>query len=1004
MKFKPIFLALSLTLSTATLGQTTLISPISSVRNGGFEDANGTSFATVPFWESYFAEGASADPISTTNPKSGALRSFTNGFQGVGNRIHPSQIIPAATWTIQEGDVFIAAVSARAGLNFDAGDDQVNMILHVVNSAGNPVVDPSTPIGFTDRVLSSVAGIPEANTYYERSFTSLPIPAGSPWIGQQIQIRILHDGDRDEYLIIDDVSLTGFRAADLDLEPELIASYPADGSTDDEGPSSLNGTASPALTYGPGFGVGSSFDTSAGPLTVPVTLSPNFSVAMWVKSTVPGTEGNQLSWNEGSALIDGTISTSSGWGVSLRGNSIAFGIGDKTISSQSFAADDRWRHVVITRNGITGALRLFVDGQLEDSATLTQPWQPSPDLSIGASRTGGRNFDGLIDDVRIFSGVLDFDAISEIRIGEGDSDADGFTNVEEADAGTDWGSASDFPKVRQISMDSGEVRVEIDGKRSRQYQLERHTNLDQSTPDAVPDAVAPLESETSVELTDPAPTGNKAFYRVRAEKGPLPQPNILLIVGDDHGYADISAYPNARPDISTPNLDRLATAGSLLTQAYVTSPVCSPSRCGYLTGRYQNEWDLAGGWAPRLPANVKHIAEYLSEAGYATAMIGKNDFGQPVGSINNRDHPTNHGFDKFFGFNAHAHDFWLHSQAITDSVQPAWPTEASAHLGKFINSEVPGNFETFPDGTWQTELFTDRAIDYLEERKNQAQPFFLYLSHASVHALIHQAPKSYLDAEGVPELPLYDPATNTPNNPASYNNYYYRYSRPKPQDANGIIADADMRKYYRAHLTAYDDQMGRLLDALDAKGLTDNTIVIYFSDNGGEALTGANNQPLSGSKYTAFEGGLRVPMMISWPGRIPGGQVYTHVTSTLDIVPTLLDAAGVENAAPLRGHSLIEPLKNNEPVVPGERTLFWRFNEQWAIRKGDWKLMLGSKGIADKHTSQIVFNEAALDKVALFNLAADPGEMNDLADSSDPSIQAIRADLQARYDAWQASM
>ncbi len=515
--------------------------------------------------------------------------------------------------------------------------------------------------------------------------------------------------------------------------------------------------------------------------------------------------------------------------------------------------------------------------------------------------------------------------------------------------------------------------------------------------------VAPPNSDALLDISETAPAPDKNLGPVTAGAVQQNRPNILMLVADDQGYADISAYPNARPDISTPNIDRIAARGTLFTQAYVSSPVCSPSRAGFLTGRYQNEWDPAGSWSPRLPAKVKHVAEYLKKAGYATAMIGKNDFGQPVGSIDNRDHPTHHGFDRFFGFNAHAHDFWLSSQSITDKVRPAWPTESSAHLGKYVNTLLPGNFETAPDTKWQTELFTDRAIDYLVERSGKPQPFFLYLSHASVHALIHQVPKSYLDAEGIPELPLYDPNTNTPDNPASYTDYYYRYSRPYPQDPHGIISDDDMRKYYRAHLKAFDDQIGRLLDALQAKGLAENTIVIYLSDNGGEALTGANNQPLSGSKYNTFEGGIRVPMIISWPGRIPAGAVYDHVASTLDLVPTMLDVAGVKNAALLSGHSLIEPLKTLQPVMPGERTLFWRFNDQWAIRKGDWKLVLGKKNIADKHTSQIVFNNAALNKIALFNLAKDPSEMSDLAGSADPEIQAIRTDLRQRYDTWNNS-
>ncbi|BDS06308.1 arylsulfatase [Oceaniferula spumae] len=478
------------------------------------------------------------------------------------------------------------------------------------------------------------------------------------------------------------------------------------------------------------------------------------------------------------------------------------------------------------------------------------------------------------------------------------------------------------------------------------------------------------------------------------------RPNILLIVGDDHGYADISAYPNARPDIKTPNLDRIARTGTLFTQAYVTSPVCSPSRCGYLTGRMQNEWAPKGGWSPRLPKNVKHIAEYLKEAGYATAMVGKNDFGQPAGSNNNRENPTNHGFDQFFGFNAHAHDFYLHSQEITDTVKPKWPTDASAHLGKFADSQSDSQFSTVEKDQWQTELFTDKSIEYLTERSKKKQPFFLYLSHASVHALIHQAPKRYLDEVGVPELPNYDPKTNTKENPANYKTYYYNYSRPFPQVPKGLIADEDMRKYYRAHLKAYDDQIGRLLDSLEQLGLAKNTIVIYFSDNGGEAFTGANNQPLSGCKYTTFEGGIRVPMMISWPNHIPAGKTYTNIASALDIVPTILEATDIKGSPELRGHSLIKPLNDNTPIVKN-RTLFWRFNKQWAVRKGDWKLVLTGKN--QKHTSQIVLNKKVLGKVALFNLADDPAEMHDLSESTDPKIVAIKNDLQKSFNAWEVS-
>jgi len=991
-------------LSVAARGDTTLIGP--STRNGGFEAstvASGTSFNSIPDWASYFPEGESGvgtDVLSTGNPRTGVNRLAVSGFSGTGTRLHPSQVIPAAAWTIEEGDSFRFTAHVRGGSRFDVGADSFQLILHVVDPVTNAPVPTAT--GNADRLLDHVATASSlsATTYTEVTGVSAPVPAGSPWIGKLLQPRMLVVGERIEFALVDDAELVAFRA---DPPAVALSSYPAEGSSDNAGPGTQAGTPDPGLGYGPGFGIGSSFSTPGGGVTIPAPPLSSFSIAFWMKAPGPGSEAGNLRWHDGSALVDGSATSATGFGISLRGSRIVAGDSSEMLTSRTLVSDARWHHIVFSRSP-GGNFRLHVNGHLEDSGFSPENLPAIADLKLGASRLGGRAFSGLIDEVRIFSGVLTPEDITSIRIRPGDSDGDGFTDEEEAVAGTGWGDTSDLPKLRSISKGPGGVTVEIDGKRSRQYQLERNADLTATTPDAIPDAIAPLESDVpAVTLTDPSPPAGKAFYRVRAEKGPLPQPNILLIVGDDHGYADISAFPNARPDISTPHLDRLATSGSILTQAYVTAPVCSPSRCGFLTGRMQNEWDPAGGWAPRLPSNVKHLAEYLKEAGYATAMIGKNDFGQATGSTNNRDHPPNHGFDRFFGFNAHAHDFFLHSQAITNSVQPAWPTDASAHLGKFLNNQLPGGFETVADGKWQTELFTDRAIGYLQERANQQQPFFLYLSHASVHALIHQAPKPYLDAEDVPELPNYNPATNVAGNPSSYTTFYYQYSRPKPQEANGIIADADMRKYYRAHLKAYDDQMGRLFDSLDALGLEDNTIVIYFSDNGGEALTGANNQPLSGSKYTVFEGGLRTPMMISWPGRIPAGQTYTHVASALDVVPTLLDAAGVELAPQLRGNSLLEPLKNNAPVVPGERTLFWRFNDQWAIRKGDWKLVLGRKNLADKATSQITFNNAALNKISLFNLMADPGEMNDLSNSTNPAVQAIKADLQQRYNAWNAS-
>ncbi len=461
------------------------------------------------------------------------------------------------------------------------------------------------------------------------------------------------------------------------------------------------------------------------------------------------------------------------------------------------------------------------------------------------------------------------------------------------------------------------------------------------------------------------------------------RPNILIIIIDDQGYADLGAFEHHRPDISTPNLDRICGGGVLLSRAYVTAPVCSPSRSGWNTGKYQQRWDRRAGWSPGLPGNVKTLAEHLKAAGYATAKVGKNDFGKGYHNHKPREYPLNHGYDEFLGFSSHAHDYFLLSEEIEDATPD--PHGTSAALGPLMHNK---KWKSYRQG-YTTEIFTDWAIEYLKRRSDKDRPFFLTVSYNSVHHLIHEVPPRYLKKYGVKKIPDYDPAEM-----GKYLEYYDKYNQL------GAIKDEQMRKYFLANLNCLDDNVGRLLEAMDELKLSDNTLVIYFSDNGGSHLTGADNRPLRDGKYTLYEGGIRVPMALRWPGKLPAGGLYKHAASTLDIVPTCLAAGGIKIPEGLDGTNMLDALKNDKPAPTGQKPMFWKFGGQWAVRHNDWKLVWGKKP-RRKATSQIIQGPySTKGRPQLFNLADDPAEQNDLAGERPGTV----ARLKKLYEQWENTL
>ncbi|MFB3826338.1 MAG: sulfatase [Bryobacteraceae bacterium] len=440
------------------------------------------------------------------------------------------------------------------------------------------------------------------------------------------------------------------------------------------------------------------------------------------------------------------------------------------------------------------------------------------------------------------------------------------------------------------------------------------------------------------------------------------RPNVLVIVTDDQGYADLSACRHAAADVSTPNMDRIAAGGVLFTRAYVTAPVCSPSRAGWNTGRYQQRWDPAPGWNPGLPPDGKTVAEYFKGAGYATCKIGKNDFGRGYHRQVDREYPLNHGYDEFLGFSSHAHDYFLLSER--DEQETPDPHGNSAALGPLFENRGRRSFER----GYTTEIFTGRAIEFLE--KNRGRPFLLHVAYNSVHTLVHEVPERYLNRFGVRPIPRYDPRTM-----GNYVEYYNKYAQL------GVISGGEMRKYYLANLACLDDHIGRLLDAVDRLRLANDTLVVLFSDNGGTQHGGGCNRPLRGTKSTMFEGGIRVPFMMRWPGRLRAGTTYPYRVSTLDLLPTLLEAAGIppSRSPKLDGESFLQAARTGRPAPTEGRPLFWLFRNNWAVLEGDWKLVKTS-GPGGAPAPQILYDgDPAEPKPALFNLKQDPAEQRNVA-------------------------
>jgi len=415
-----------------------------------------------------------------------------------------------------------------------------------------------------------------------------------------------------------------------------------------------------------------------------------------------------------------------------------------------------------------------------------------------------------------------------------------------------------------------------------------------------------------------------------------PPPNVVIILADDQGYGDVGCY--GAKDFATPNLDRMAREGVNFTDFYVAQPVCSASRAALLTGCYPNRIGILNALGPKDTHGIsdaeKTLAEILKPRGYATAIYGKWHLGHRPRFL-----PTRHGFDDYFGL-PYSNDMW-----------PNHPTDKFPDLPLVEGEKV---IELNPDQTKLTTWYTERAVKFIE--KNKERPFFLYVPYAMPHVPLHVSAKF------------------------------------KGKSKQGLYGDV---------IEEIDWSVGEILAALKKHGLDERTLVTYTSDNGPWLSYGnhaGSAGPLREGKATTWEGGVRMPFIARWPGKIPAGSVCREPAMTIDVVPTVANLAG----AKLPDHPIdgldIWPLLAGTPGAksPHEALYFYWQKHLQAVRSSKWKLhfahaynsLAQTPGGKDGKPAKYTETKTPL---ALFDLDADVGETKNLADQHPDVIRKLEA-------------
>ena len=429
----------------------------------------------------------------------------------------------------------------------------------------------------------------------------------------------------------------------------------------------------------------------------------------------------------------------------------------------------------------------------------------------------------------------------------------------------------------------------------------------------------------------------REFVGALLAQNSAPRPNVILIVADDLGYGELGCQGN--PDVPTPHIDSLATNGVRFTNGYVTAPFCCPSRAGLMSGRYQtrfgHELNVVGkrNLDPEvgLPLSETTMAEALRAASYRTACVGKWHLGTAA-----KFHPQRRGFDEFFGFLQEGHFFAPPPyRGLTTRLRVNEPPYDD-------NNPLMRGTEVIEEKGYLTNAFSREACAFID--RNARQPFFLYLPYNAVHSPMQARVEELRKHQGLMD---------------------------------------EQRRVFAAMLADVDSGVRRVLETLRRHGIERNTIVIFLSDNGGPtAELTSSNKPLRGGKGQLFEGGIRVPFLIQWKGRIRGGRTLDAPVSALDLFPTVCAAAGAGlPKTKLDGVNLLPSLAESATIP--QRDLFWRYGANLALRRADLKIVKQGEEVW-----------------RLYDLARDLGETTDLSASRAREFMEMRR----AADEWNAQM